>query len=64
MVKVVNVYIDSVTLLDFIKSTTNNNDYNDLVITDLTVENDDEIAFKAIVSDEIIDRREPIRYRY
>lgn len=64
MVKVVNVYIDSVTLLDFIKSTTNNNDYKDLVITDLTVENDDEIAFKAIVSDEIIDRREPIRYRY
>ena len=64
MVKVVNVSIDSVTLLDFIKSTTNNNDYKDLVITDLTVEDDNEIAFKAIVSDEIIDRREPIRYRY
>ena len=64
MVKTINVYIDPCQLLKYIKTSVGLNNCKDFVLIDVRVDNDDPIEFKAIVSDEIIDRKESVRYRY
>lgn len=64
MVKTINVYIEPYDLLEYIKTSVGLNNCKDFVLTDIRIEQDDGIEFKAIVSDEIIDRKESVRYRY
>lgn len=64
MVKTIEVYIDPCQLLEYIKSSVRLNNCKDFLLTDVRIEDDDTVGLRAIVSDEIIDRKESVRYRY
>lgn len=64
MVKTIKVCIDPCKLLEYIKSIDDFNNCMDFIVTDVRIDYDDAIEFRAIVSDEIIDRKESVRYRY
>lgn len=64
MVKAIKVYIDPLQLLEHIKSTTEFSNCRDFIVTDVRVDCNDTIEFKMIISDEIIDKKESVRYRY
>lgn len=58
MVKTIKAYIDTYKLLEYIKSIDDFNNCKDFIVTDVKVNRDNAIEFKAIISDEIIDREE------
>ena len=65
MVKVIDACIYDVDLLKYVKEELDGcENCKDIIITDVAIDGDDTICFKAIVSDEIIDRNEDLRYRY
>lgn len=64
MVKAIKIYIDPCQLLEHIKSTDEFSNCRDFIITDVRVDCNDTIEFKMIISDEIIDKKESVRYRY
>lgn len=64
MVKTIKVCIDPCKLLEYIKSIDDFNNCMDLIVTDVRVDCNDTIEFKVIISDEIIDRKKSVRYRY
>ena len=49
MVKTINVYIEPYDLLEYIKTSVGLNNCKDFVLTDIRIEQDDGIEFKAIV---------------
>lgn len=62
MVKLINVYMHNVDLLKYVKEELDGcENCNDIIITDVVIDNDDSIYFKAIASDEIIDRNEGLK---
>lgn len=64
MVKVIDMYISHSELLEFAKTIEDCNNCKDIVITDVRTNNDDIIEIKAIVSDEIIDKKQSLRHKY
>lgn len=64
MVKIIDMYISPSELLEFAKTIEDYNNCKDIIITDVMIDNDDTIGIKAVISDEIIDRKQSLRYKY
>lgn len=64
MVKVIDMYIPHNHILESVKAIEDYNNIKDIIITDVIINNDNTIGIKAVVSDEVIDRNQSLRYKY
>lgn len=62
MTKFVKGVISSDILLDLIKSINGYENFKDLVLTDIEITNDSGIRFRAIISEECIEKEDPVMY--